>query len=153
MEDSPSKKRKVTSWYWKYVSEQIDFEFTEKVNCNYCDWKGVRQNILNHFKKNYKNIFFEETQNSNGEHHIPMTKEQRTNFLHHAIAWQISNMQLYSVFENVRLVKTFQCLNNSVQFITHQTVDKYWVFQKGMYSLIGGKLAKASSARKNSKIN
>jgi hypothetical protein len=29
----------------------------------------------------------------------------------------------------------------------------YWVFQKGMYSLIGGKLAKASSARKNSKIN
>jgi hypothetical protein len=27
--------------------------------------------------------------------------------------------------------------------------DKYWVFQKGMYSLIGGKLEKASSARKN----
>jgi hypothetical protein len=25
----------------------------------------------------------------------------------------------------------------------------YWVFQKGMYSLIGGKLEKASSARKN----
>jgi hypothetical protein len=86
MEDSPSKKRKVTSWYWKYVSEQIDFESTEKVNCNYCDWKGVRQNILNHFKKNHKNIFFEETQNSYGEHHIPLTKEQRTNFLHHAIA-------------------------------------------------------------------
>jgi hypothetical protein len=31
--------------------------------------------------------------------------------------------------------------------------SRYWVFQKGMYSLIGGKLAKASSARKNSKIN
>jgi hypothetical protein len=27
--------------------------------------------------------------------------------------------------------------------------QKYWVFQKGMYSLIGGKLEKASSARKN----
>jgi hypothetical protein len=34
-----------------------------------------------------------------------------------------------------------------------EKTQKYWVFRKSMFSLIGGKLAKASSARKNSKIN